>query len=60
VPSVDTPEDSAVELTMEMLRAGIDAYRDWDPDQEEVAALVGSIFVAMAKASGQRTAPKGL
>lgn len=35
-------------LTIKMIRAGVAAYRNWSLDEEEVEALVVSIYLSMA------------
>ncbi len=35
------------EVTMQMIRAGLMALREFDPDKEEDAALVASVYWAM-------------
>ncbi|WP_210328743.1 hypothetical protein [Mesorhizobium amorphae] len=38
------------ELRMEMIRAGMDAYKRWNSDDEEIAALVVDVFYSMLRA----------
>jgi len=36
-------------LTMQMLSAGCEAFRAWDPNEEEPEALIVAIYFAMAE-----------
>lgn len=38
------------ELSLEMVLAGVAAFRRWNPDAEEPAALVVEVYYAMQKA----------
>ena len=40
-----------ISVTLEMLRAGVLAYQQWDSDKEETECLVASIFYSMLDAS---------
>jgi hypothetical protein len=39
-----------IEITPEMIRAGVDAYLRWNPEDEEPEALVAEVFYSMLKA----------
>ena len=41
-------------VTLEMLRAGMAAYRGWDSDREELPALLVSVFCSMSEARHTR------
>ena len=40
-----------IDLTIDMIRAGVDAYLRWNADDEEPVALVVEVFYAMLKAA---------
>jgi hypothetical protein len=40
-----------IEITPEMLRAGVNAFHDWDPEAEEIEALAASVFFRMMRAA---------
>jgi hypothetical protein len=39
-----------IELTPSMIRAGVDAYRRWNYEEEEIEALVVEIYLQMIRA----------
>lgn len=44
-----------VDITLEMLRAGMEAYREWDPGAEDEMVMLANAFAAMSHA---RRAPR--
>jgi hypothetical protein len=44
-----------ISVTLEMLRAGVLAYQQWDSDKEETECLVASIFYSMLDAAARQT-----
>jgi len=47
----DRPTKDSFPITMEVLRAGEAAFREWDPDTEDVVILVAMIIDAARKAN---------
>lgn len=45
-------------LTMDMIRAGIRAFENWTYEEEEVAALVASIYYACEEARTRKARPE--
>lgn len=45
------------DLTPEMIRAGLAAFRNWDSEQEEEVALVTEIYLSMKDARAARRDP---
>lgn len=43
-----------VKLTPEMIRAGLQAFRRWRPDEEDEAALIAAVFYSMIEARTER------
>ena len=37
-------------VTIDMLKAGAEAYQRWDPENEEIEALVASVYFSMLDA----------
>jgi hypothetical protein len=50
-PEANSTEAIEVDITIEMLRVGVDALSRWDPEEEEPAAIVAEIFYSMIEAS---------
>jgi hypothetical protein len=44
--AADAPEDE-IEITPEMIRAGVATYLNWNPDEEEIELLVGVMYLNM-------------
>ena len=47
-------EKDEIEITPEMIRAGVCVYLSWDAESEEPEALAFALFDAMAKAAQTR------
>jgi hypothetical protein len=47
------PNDTALDIpvTLEMLSAGVLAYQQWNPDEEEIECLVAEVFYSMIEKS---------
>jgi hypothetical protein len=41
------PVERPVEITMEMLRAGYDAFSAWNPQSEEPEGMLAAVYCAM-------------
>ena len=52
---LDTQVSNESPLTIEMLRAGVAAYRAWNPDEEEIEVLVAAVYLAMCDAKEGRS-----
>lgn len=50
VVEVLSPERRSSPLTIEMIRAGMNVLRRWDPNEDEPEALVTAIYLEMAAA----------
>ena len=44
----DTADHQLPTITMDVLRAGVAAYQRWDPEHEDIEALVAAIFYEVA------------
>jgi hypothetical protein len=51
---IDTSSAPDIELTREMIRAGVRTFYAWDPDKEEAEALAVGIFFSMLRAKTSR------
>lgn len=49
-PTIGAPNPS-IEVTPEMIRAGVSLFEEWDPEREDVELFVGVLFLRMAKLS---------
>ena len=46
----DSEREDALTLTVQMVRAGVSAFQRWEPEEEEIEALVVEIYFSMVKA----------
>lgn len=49
-PSFDKTE-TEIEITLEMIEAGVEAFRKWNPIEDNASWIVEDVFEEMAKAS---------